>query len=151
MALGNDNPNEIEENLRELFREIRGECGFFLTSKPLEEVREYVENFAVKDYARFRSIATETITIPAGIVSHHHHGRPVKKSANHLFFKKMGAPTAVENDTVCLLKDYTICKVGEPLNEHQAHLLKYLGYKTVTCKLLITHYYDKTKKATLRF
>ncbi|CAG8769023.1 13952_t:CDS:2, partial [Cetraspora pellucida] len=71
MALGSDKPNEIEENLGEFSKEIYGECGFFLTSKPLEEVREYVENFTVKEYARLRSIATETVTIPAGIVSHH--------------------------------------------------------------------------------
>ncbi|CAG8680283.1 1178_t:CDS:2, partial [Racocetra persica] len=152
MALGSDKSNEIEDNLSELTKEIYGECGLFLTSKPLEEVREYIENFTWKEYARPRSIATETVTIPAGIVSYQPEkgGHPVQKAVNDIF-KKMEAPTVAENDTVCLLDDYTICKVGDPLSVHQAHILKLLGYKTVTCRLLITHYYDKIKQATFRF
>ncbi|CAG8555603.1 17143_t:CDS:2 [Racocetra fulgida] len=97
MALGSDKSNEIEDNLSEL-------------TKPLEEVREYIENFTWKEYARPRSIATETVTIPAGIVSYQPEkgGHPVQKAVNDIF-KKMEAPTVVENNTVCLLDDYTIC------------------------------------------
>ncbi|CAG8631628.1 25970_t:CDS:2, partial [Gigaspora rosea] len=149
---GSDRSDEIEENLCEFSKEIYGECGILITNEPAETVREYVEKTACKDYARMKSIATETITIPAGIVSFgsERDYQPVPRTME-IFFKKLEVPVVVENNVLCLLEDYTICKIGDSLSENQANVLKMLGYKLATSKLLITHYYDKTKKETFRF
>ncbi|KAF0420408.1 ribosomal protein L10-domain-containing protein [Gigaspora margarita] len=152
MALGSDRSDEIEENLCEFSKEIYGECGILITNEPAETVREYVEKTTCKDYARMKSIVTETITIPAGIVSFgsERDCQPVPRTME-IFFKKLEVPVVVENNVLCLLEDYTICKIGDSLSENQANVLKLLGYKLATSKLLITHYYDKTKKETFRF
>ncbi|CAG8481676.1 16025_t:CDS:2 [Dentiscutata erythropus] len=152
MALGNSKSEEIEENLCEFSKEIYGECGILITSEPVESVREYIEKATVKDYARMKSIVTETVTIPAGIVSYgpEKGGQPISRTWEN-FFKKVELPIVIENNAICLQEDYTICKIGDSLSENQAHLLQKLGYKLALFKLTVTHCYDKTKKETFIF
>ncbi|CAG8546306.1 1779_t:CDS:2 [Dentiscutata heterogama] len=124
MALGNSKSEEIEDNLSEFSKEIYGECGILITSEPVEAVRENIEKATFKDYARMKSIVTEAVTIPAGIVSFSPEkgGQPVPRTLEN-FLKKMEVPIVIENNEICLQEDYTICKIGDSLSENQAHLL----------------------------
>lgn len=84
----------------------------FIFIKVLKWMREYEEI----DYARSGFITQETITLPEGPIPDFSHS-----IEPHL--RQLGMPTALQKGVVTLIKEYTVCKIGQALTPEQARIL----------------------------
>lgn len=103
------------------------------TDRPIDEVKQYFNDYQQADYARSGVIATETVTIPEGPVM-----RGVDKMPHNMeqHIRSLGMPTTLQNGIVMLSSPYDICRLGQTLTTNQAHLLVstitlcFLGWRT---------------------
>ncbi|KAF2746160.1 mRNA turnover protein 4 [Sporormia fimetaria CBS 119925] len=145
-ALGTTPADEHLPNLSALSAHLNGNVGLFFTNRDPKEVIEYFSAYSETDFARAGIEATQTITVPAGVV--HSRGGQIPADDDVLLphsvevtVRKWGMPTRLEKGKVVLDADYTICKEGETLNSHQTALLKLFGVAMADFKLDMKAYY----------
>jgi mRNA turnover protein 4 len=99
---------------------LNGDVGVLFTDRPVEEVKEYFNDYRQADYARSGVVATETVTIPEGAVM-----RGADKMPHNMeqHIRNLGMPTTLQNGIVTLGAPYEICRLGQTLTTNQAHLL----------------------------
>ncbi|XP_016920509.1 mRNA turnover protein 4 homolog [Apis cerana] len=129
LALGKSSENEVAENLHKLSLALRGQCGLLFTNRSKKEVLKWMREYEEIDYARSGFITQETITLPEGPIPDFSHS-----IEPHL--RQLGMPTALQKGVVTLIKEYTVCKIGQALTPEQARILKLLGKPLATFKLI---------------
>nr|CAG4638673.1 EOG090X0BJA [Cyclestheria hislopi] len=119
LALGKSKEDECKDNIHEISKRLKGQCGVLFTNRSKNEVLEYFEKHVESDFARAGNIATETVTLQPG---------PLEQFPFNMepFLRQLGLPTALQKGVVTLLKEHTVCKEGATLTPEQARLLKLL-------------------------
>lgn len=135
-GLGRTAETEVQDNLHKLAKQLKGQCGLLFTNKTRDEVLEWFENYSEGDYARSGSVATDTVTLPAGPLPQFPHS-----IEPHL--RQLGMPTSLQKGIVTLLKEFTVCKAGESLKPEQARMLKLLGQEMAIFKLTMKSMWAK--------
>lgn len=146
-ALGSGPEDEHAPGLSKLSRYLKGSVGLLCTNRPPETVVQYFEDFVQMDYARAGSDATETFTVPDGIV-HSTGGRmpteddvPLPHSLEPTV-RKRGMPTRLDKGKIKLDAPYVVCKKGKTLNSDQTALLKMFGIATAEFRVKVLAYWS---------
>nr|CAG4637282.1 EOG090X0BJA [Ceriodaphnia reticulata]SVE73140.1 EOG090X0BJA [Ceriodaphnia reticulata] len=136
IALGRTKESESRENLHEVSKRLKGQCGILFTDKPKEEVMKYFEKHVESDYARSGNIATDTITLQPG---------PLEQFPFNMepYLRQLGLPTSLQKGIVTLLKEHTVCKEGNVLTPEEARLLKLLCIHMAEFKVTIEAIWQK--------
>lgn len=146
-ALGQTPAEEHLPNLSALTKHLNGNVGLFFTNRDPKDIIEYFSAYTETDFARAGIEATQTVTVPAGVV--HSRGGQIAGEEDvplphslEVTVRKWGMPTKLTKGKVVLDADYTICKEGETLNSHQTALLKLFGVATAEFKVDMKAYYS---------
>ncbi|CAO3678966.1 unnamed protein product [Umbelopsis ramanniana] len=139
-ALGTTAEDEYKENLRQVSKLLNGDVGVLFTDRPIEEVKEYFNDYRQADYARSGVVATETVTIPEGAVM-----RGADKMPHNMeqHIRNLGMPTTLQNGIVTLGAPYEICRMGQTLTTNQAHLLKLFYHQLSEFRVKLLCYYTE--------
>ncbi|KAF2126341.1 mRNA turnover protein 4 [Dothidotthia symphoricarpi CBS 119687] len=151
-ALGQTPAEEHLTNLSKLTEHLTGNVGLFFTSRDPKEVIEYFAAYSETDFARAGVTATQTFTIPAGVV--HSRGGELPEDDDvplphsvETTVRKWGMPTRLDKGKIVLDIPYTVCKEGEVMNSHQTALLKMFGVAMAEFKVDLTAYYSKATES----
>eukprot|EP00899_Mesostigma_viride_P014045 jgi/Mesvir1/22641/Mv14076-RA.1 len=129
VALGREPSTEVQKDLSKLAQMISGSRGLLFTKLPHEEVVRALEEVEDQEFARTGTIATETVTYPAGPLEMFTHDQEP-------FLRKQGMPTRLNKGVVELVGEFTVCKEGEPLTAEAAQLLRLFGIEMATFRLV---------------
>ena len=145
-ALGQTAADEHLPNLSQLSSYLTGNVGLFFTNREPKDIIEYFQAWTQTDFARAGIQATQTFTIPAGVVYSRGGELPAEDDVPlphslEVTLRKWGMPTRLTKGKVMLDGDYTICKEGETLNSHQTALLKQFGVAMAEFKIDLKAYY----------
>lgn len=146
-ALGQTPADEHLTNLSKLAPFLNGNVGLFFTNREPKDILEYFSAYAQTDFARAGITATQTFTIPAGVVYSRGGELPADDDvplphSQELTVRKWGMPTKLEKGKVLLDAPYTVCKEGQVLNSHQTALLKLFGVAMADFKVDMKAYYS---------
>nr|CAG4636439.1 EOG090X0BJA [Eubosmina coregoni]SVE70003.1 EOG090X0BJA [Eubosmina coregoni] len=130
VALGRSKEDECKENIHEISKRLKGQCGILFTNKSSEEVTEYFKKHSESDYARSGNIATSTVTLEPG---------PLEQFPFNMepYLRQLGLPTTLQKGVVTLLKQHVVCNEGCSLTPEQARLLKLLCIHMAEFKVTI--------------
>ncbi|KAL1606400.1 mRNA turnover and ribosome assembly protein [Paraconiothyrium brasiliense] len=151
-ALGQTPAEEHLTNLSKLAPYLAGNVGLFFTNREPSEVIEYFSAYSQTDFARAGVTATQTFTVPAGVVYSTGGQQPAEDDvalphSQETTVRKWGMPTKLEKGKVILDAPYTVCKEGQVLNSHQTALLKLFGVAMADFKIDLKAYYSTAKEA----
>jgi len=122
-ALGKSEEDEMKPKIHLLSENITGNCGLLMTNESEASVIKYFETYKQLDFAKTGYIATETIQLRAGpLIQFNHSMEPYLRNSLHL-------PTALKNGVIELIKDHSICTIGQEISSDQARTLQLLGIK----------------------
>ena len=146
-ALGTTPADEHLTNLSALSPYLVGEVGLFFTNREPSEVIEYFSAYSQTDFARAGIRATQTFTVPAGVVYSRAGELPADDDvplphSQEITVRKWGMPTKLDKGKVVLDAPYTVCKEGQLLNSHQTALLKMFGVAMAEFKVDMKAYYS---------
>ena len=151
-ALGLTPAEEHLTNLSELSQHLNGNVGLFFTNRDPSEMIEYFANYSQTDFARAGIVATQTFTVPAGVV--HSRGGEVPEDEDvplphsmETTIRKWGMPTRLDKGKIVLDVPYTIAEEGKVMNSHQTALLKMFGVAMADFKIDLKAYYTKATKS----
>lgn len=130
VALGRSKEDECKENVHEISKRLKGQCGILFTDKSSEEVFKYFNKHVESDYARSGNIASETVTLKPG---------PLEQFPFNMepYLRQLGLPTSLQKGVVTLLKEHVVCKEGSTLTPEEARLLKLLCIHMAEFKVTI--------------
>lgn len=145
-ALGQTPSDEYLPNLSALSAHLTGNVGLLFTSRSPTDVLAHFASYCETDFARAGVTATDTFTVPAGIVYSRGGELPVEEDVPlphslEVTVRKWGMPTRLEKGKVLLDNEHTVCKEGDTLNSHQTALLKLFGVAMAEFKVRMTAYY----------
>ncbi|KAF1971009.1 mRNA turnover protein-like protein 4 [Bimuria novae-zelandiae CBS 107.79] len=151
-ALGQTPAEEHLTNLSQLEPYLQGNVGLFFTNRDPTEVLEYFAAYSQTDFARAGVTATQTFTVPAGVVYSRGGELPAEEDvplphSMETTVRKWGMPTKLDKGKVILDAPYTVCKEGQVLNSHQTALLKMFGVAMADFKVDMKAYYSTKKEA----
>eukprot|EP00611_Tribonema_gayanum_P000818 TRINITY_DN1060_c0_g1_i2.p1 TRINITY_DN1060_c0_g1~~TRINITY_DN1060_c0_g1_i2.p1 ORF type:complete len:244 (-),score=72.82 TRINITY_DN1060_c0_g1_i2:27-758(-) len=129
-ALGTSVEDEYSDNLRQVSRHIRGQCGLLVTNRSQEAVLSYFADLAVPEFANAGFFAQETITLPVGPTQW-----PVGMMDQ---LRKLGLQVEVQDSQLWLRKECDMCKKGQALTPEQAKLLTLHDRKISVFKIKLT-------------
>ncbi|KAF2279967.1 mRNA turnover protein-like protein 4 [Westerdykella ornata] len=151
-ALGQTPADEHLPHLSALSSHLTGNVGLLFTNREPREIIDYFSSYTETDFARAGIPATQTVTVPAGVV-HSRAGQipeeddvPLPHSLE-VTVRKWGMPTKLSKGKVVLDAEYTICKEGEILNSHQTALLKLFGVATAEFRIEMKAYYSSATES----
>ncbi|KAH7384065.1 mRNA turnover protein-like protein 4 [Phaeosphaeria sp. MPI-PUGE-AT-0046c] len=151
-ALGQTPAEEHLTNLSQLAKHLAGNVGLFFTNREPSEVIEYFGAYSQTDFARAGVVATQTFTIPAGVV--HSRGGEIPEEDDvplphsvETTVRKWGMPTSLDKGKIVLDVPYTVCKEGQVMNSHQTALLKMFGIAMAEFKIDLKAYYSKSSES----
>ena len=159
-ALGTTPEEEQREGIIKLSAKLSGEVGLlFVREKECkgyslntedgegliseEELISYLDSLEQGDFARPGSLATETVTVPAGPLMTRD-GLPVPSNLEGQV-RQCGLPVTLIRGVVVVPEgpERVICSEGDKLTAEQARLLKLLNYQMVTFRIrLLSRYRD---------
>ncbi|KAJ4356590.1 mRNA turnover and ribosome assembly protein [Didymosphaeria variabile] len=151
-ALGQTPAEEHLTNLSKLAPYLVGNVGLFFTNREPSEVLEYFSAYSQTDFARAGVTATQTFTVPAGVVYSTGGQQPAEDDvalphSQETTVRKWGMPTKLDKGKVILGEPYTVCKEGQVLNSHQTALLKLFGVAMADFRIDLKAYYSTAKEA----
>lgn len=145
VALGNSPENEAAPNMHKLTPYLTGAVGLLFTSRSVESVLEYFENFRPLDFARAGTKATRSFMIPNGLVCSQAGEIPAEQDEpiSHTMepaLRKLGVPTRLVKGKVMLeltegQEGYKVCREGETLDSRQTTLMKMFGITSAEFKV----------------
>lgn len=151
LALGNSPEQEYKLGLNKIATRLRGQVGLFFTSWDPQETLDYFHSFQKPDFARAGSVATREVVLPAGplhpIVPPEDAEQGIQPTPfpasiePHL--RKLGLSTRLEKGVVTLGGEQTVCRKGDVLTAEQAHILKLLGLKMSTFRVVMRWKWEK--------
>ncbi|KAH9419398.1 mRNA turnover 4 [Dermatophagoides pteronyssinus] len=117
IGLGRTESDEYRKNIHRITKLLSGQCDFF-------------DSYRHRDYARTGDIATETIELYEG---------PMEQFPHNIepYLRQLGMPTTLQKGIVTLLKDYQVCRKGQPLTSEQARILKLLDNQMAEFRITI--------------
>jgi mRNA turnover protein 4 len=122
MGLGVDKQSEYADNLRELSKVLRGDCGLFFTDAPRDRVLKFFAEYGEPDYARSGFVATKLVELRAGPL-------PMFQGTMEPMLRELGLTTSLKRGVVILERDFVVCKPGKALTPNAARILKLLDIK----------------------
>lgn len=151
-ALGQTPVDEHLTNLSQLSPYLVGNVGLFFTNRDPKEIIEYFSSYSQTDFARAGIPATQTFTVPAGVVYSRGGELPADDDvplphSQEITVRKWGMPTKLDKGKVVLDAPYTVCKEGQILNSHQTALLKLFGVAMADFKVDMKAYYSAATEA----
>lgn len=151
-ALGQTPAEEHLTNLSQLTEYLAGNVGLFFTNRDPKEIIEYFSAYSQTDFARAGVTATQTFTVPAGVVYSRGGELPEDDDVPlphsvETTVRKWGMPTRLDKGKVTLDAPYTVCKEGEVMNSHQTALLKMFGVAMADFKIDFKAYYSKSSES----
>lgn len=151
-ALGMTPEEEQREGISELAAKLSGEVGLLFVREEEckgyelnaeegegliseEELISYLDSLEQGDFARPGTLATETVTVPAGPLMTRD-GLPVPSNLEGQV-RQCGLPVTLIRGVVVVPEgpERVICNEGDKLNADQARLLKLLNYQMVTFRI----------------
>jgi mRNA turnover protein 4 len=151
-ALGQTPAEEHLTNLSELTKYLNGNIGLFFTSREPSEIIEYFASYSQTDFARAGVVATQTFTVPAGVV--HSRGGEIAEDEDvalphsmETTIRKWGMPTRLDKGKIMLDSPYTVAEEGKVMNSHQTALLKMFGVAMADFKIGLKAYYSKATES----
>ena len=144
-ALGSSVEDEPLPNLSSLHNLMHGHVGLLFTSRSPASIRDFFDSYSRMSFARTGAVASQEVTIPAGQVYSRAGQIAVEDdvplpAAMETSVRKWTLPTRLEKGKVMLDNDYTICKAGDQLNNHQTALLKTFGIELAEFAIRIKGY-----------
>ena len=131
-ALGTSAEDEHATRLSALAKHLTGNVGLLFTSREPAAILEYFGRYAPLDYARAGTVASRTMTVPAGTV--YSRGGEIAPEEDvplphslEVNLRQLGMPTRLVKGRVELEGEYTVCREGEVLSSSQTALLKTFG------------------------
>ncbi|KAF2736070.1 mRNA turnover protein-like protein 4 [Polyplosphaeria fusca] len=151
-ALGTTPADEHLPNLSILSKHLVGNVGLFFTNREPKDVLEHFSSWSQTDFARAGIAATQTFTVPEGVVYSRGGELPIEDDVPlphslEVTLRKWGMPTKLVKGKIILDGPYTICKEGETLNSHQAALLKQFGVAMADFKIDLKAYYSAASES----
>ena len=145
-ALGLSPEDEYQPALGQFSQKwLHGPVGLFLTNETPERVTEYFAQFERDDFARGGVVATETITLPeGGPMSYNVMAGPMDTDAQddilvpasmETQLRQLGMPTCLKKGQVHLMREFVVCREGEPLTHEQARMLKLFSKRMAEFKV----------------
>ncbi|PSN66375.1 mRNA turnover protein-like protein 4 [Corynespora cassiicola Philippines] len=147
-ALGQTPAEEHLTNLSDLTKHLVGNVGLFFTNREPADIIDYFSTYTQTDFARAGVVASQTFTVPEGVVYATGGQIPADDDvplphSQEVTVRKWGMPTRLDKGKVMLDVPYTVCKEGQTLNSHQTALLKLFGVALADFKIEILAYYSK--------
>ncbi|KAL0213283.1 hypothetical protein RCL1_006909 [Eukaryota sp. TZLM3-RCL] len=127
-ALGATRESELAENVSQLARTLKGDCGLLFTNRPHDEVVAFFDNLEVPEYARSGHISTVEFIIPAGPLDQFSH-------TQEPFLRSLGVPTEMRNGVIYNRSEFVVASPGVQLTPEKANLLKQFGQMIASFKL----------------
>ena len=127
IALGKAPEEEYLDNLSQVSKALRNQCGLLFTNESVEKVTEFFLTYGKEDYARTGGLATERVVLEEGPLEQFPHSLEPQLRA-------LGMPTSLKKGVVTLLQDYVVCNEGDCLTSEQARILKLLGQQQAEFK-----------------
>lgn len=153
VALGSNPETEAAPNVHKLTPYLAGAVGLLFTSRAVDSVTNYFENFRPSDFARAGTEATRSFTIPNGLVYSRAGEIPTTddEPISHTIepaLRKLGVPTRLVKGKVMLeLTDdqegYQVCREGETLDSRQTTLMKMFGVTSSEFKVDLKAYWSR--------
>ncbi|KAF2851358.1 mRNA turnover protein-like protein 4 [Plenodomus tracheiphilus IPT5] len=151
-ALGQTPAEEHLTNLSKLTEYLAGNVGLLFTNRAPSEIIEYFATYSQTDFARAGVVATQTFTVPAGVV--HSRGGEVPEDEDvplphsvETTVRKWGMPTRLVQGKIVLDAPYTVCEEGKVMNSHQTALLKMFGVAMADFKIDLKAYYTTASES----
>ncbi|XP_042902621.1 uncharacterized protein [Parasteatoda tepidariorum] len=121
-ALGLGPEDEFRMNLHKVGQRLKGERGLLFSNQSIEEVLKWFRSYSESDFARSGNRATETVVLQEG---------PLNQFPHNLepYLRQLGLPTTLKKGVIHLVKDHTVCNVGDVLTPETAKIVKLLGYE----------------------
>ncbi|OWR54022.1 mRNA turnover protein 4 homolog [Danaus plexippus] len=138
VALGRQKTDEVEDQLNQISKRLKGQCGLLMTNRDVPDVLEWFKNLEATEFARSGFIATKDVILPQGPLPDFSH-----TIEPHL--RRLGLPTSLERGVINLIKEYQVCKKGSALTPEQASILKLLGIQMAQFKIVIKCHWTKGK------
>lgn len=136
IALGRDDSSSQRPNLHKLSKYLTGSCGLLFTNLPHQDVKEYFKGVSADVFARTGQVATCPLLLRTGPLAQFPHSM-----FDHL--SRLGLPIKLDKGVIVLLRDTTVCEVGDTLTAEAAQLLKLFGIQSAEFKLELTAYWAK--------
>jgi len=136
LALGRTPEEELRKDLHKISEHLNSQCGLLFTSQPVDEVKEYFDNFSSNDFARSGSQATVTIEFPEGpLKSHGLSSADISFPPSSLnMLHTLGLRDAFLNKGVIELRTpFTVCKIGDILTPEQCRILVCCYFNLFIC------------------
>lgn len=146
-ALGSTAEDEQAPGIGKLTNYLKGSVGLFCTNQSPSDIIAYFDEYVQTDFARAGAMATETITVPSGVV-YSTGGRIAEEEdiplphSQEAQLRKWGMPTRLDKGRIKLEVPYLICKEGKVMNSDQTALLKLFGIATAEFRLRLLAYWS---------
>lgn len=151
-ALGQTPAEEHLTNLSQLTNYLVGNVGLLFTNREPQAIIEHFAAYSQTDFARAGVTATQTFTIPEGVV--YSRGGEVAQEDDlplqhsvETTVRKWGMPTRLDKGKVMLDAPYTVCQEGDVMNSHQTALLKMFGVAMADFKIDLQAYYSTSSES----
>ncbi|KAL2728847.1 mRNA turnover protein 4 isoform X1 [Vespula squamosa] len=129
LALGRTPEVEITKGINVLSNELIGQCGLLFTNLKTKEVLQWMEQHEEQEFARSGFIPEVSLSLTPSPM-------PLFPHSMEPYLRQLGMPTELQRGVIMLTKDFKLCKEGQPLTPEQAKILKLLGKRLATFKLI---------------
>eukprot|EP00766_Chilomastix_caulleryi_P004521 gnl/Chilomastix_caulleri/577.p1 GENE.gnl/Chilomastix_caulleri/577~~gnl/Chilomastix_caulleri/577.p1 ORF type:complete len:194 (+),score=45.36 gnl/Chilomastix_caulleri/577:192-773(+) len=142
-AYGSDAKTEIASQSREIHLALGGDKGLFFTNLSLDEAKAELELYRKADFIKPGQISTETISVGIGplyaIGDPEGKGAVVRSDGTVVktqplnsqtiisYLRKLGIMCELRDCVIYILKPFTICEEGKPVEPKGCRLLRLLG------------------------
>eukprot|EP01096_Ripella_sp_DP13-Kostka_P002300 TRINITY_DN13106_c0_g1_i1.p1 TRINITY_DN13106_c0_g1~~TRINITY_DN13106_c0_g1_i1.p1 ORF type:complete len:251 (+),score=120.34 TRINITY_DN13106_c0_g1_i1:54-755(+) len=135
LALGKSEEDEHSPNIHLVSERLTGNCGLLFTDSSAEEVEAYFSAFSKSSYARSGSESSQLVTLPEGDLLQF-------PSNMYQTLHDLHLPVRLNRGVIQLIRDYTVCKVGDTLTVEQCRILQLLKLKTSKFRVQLNCYHD---------
>ena len=121
-ALGMNEETSARPGIWQLNQYLSEITALFMTNEPHEAVTEFFAGLTGMEFATTGFTATEDFVVRAG---------PLPQFSFNMdsYLRELGLPVQLDNGVIMNVRDYEVCKAGEPLTKNSAKLLKQFGVK----------------------
>ena len=121
-ALGMNEETSARPGIWQLNQYLSEITALFMTNELHEAVTAFFAGLTGMEFATTGFTATEDFVVPAG---------PLPQFSFNMdsYLRELGLPVQLDNGVIMNVRDYEVCKAGEPLTKNSAKLLKQFGVK----------------------
>lgn len=112
------------QDIGKLNKHLSGYCGLLFTKENPEKMVDFFYTWSEEASLLPGQIATETITIPAGVGLFEKFSNTIEP-----YLRTLGLPTRLHEGKIEVLMNYVVCKAGEPVSVENSKILKLMNVK----------------------